>query len=340
MRHKLTNRCDSAFVAACEVFGGDICVTQSARTARVLIWLALCLLMLAGCGVNPQPTPQNAATPPGEGHVLVIGDISDEAAETINGTQPIADYLAERLVAFGIVRAEVKIAPDLDTMVRWMADGTVDLYFDSPYPALVISQETGAVPILRRWKYGVSEYHSLFFARVDAGLSSLEDLRGHLIAFEEPFSTSGYMLPLSYLVEHGLAASVQNAPGAAVNPNEVGYVFSTADNTTIQWVVSRRVMAGVVDNITYERFIPEETRAELVVLAETESVPRQMVLVRSGMDADLQQAIKEELLAMDKNEAGQTALDVFLTTKFDVFPEGADVALARMRTLYELVQGQ
>ncbi|MCA9968952.1 MAG: phosphate/phosphite/phosphonate ABC transporter substrate-binding protein [Anaerolineales bacterium] len=301
----------------------------------VVLGIGLCLL--AGCEAQPEPTPE-AAAPAVADRVLVLGDISDEPAETIRGTQPIADYLAAALRDLGVTRAEVVIAPDLETMTQLMADGQVDLYFDSPYPALVISQETGAVPILRRWKYGVSEYHSLFFARADAGLASLDDLQGQQVAFEESFSTSGYMLPLSYLIEHDYKPVMSPSLGAPVAADEIGYVFSTADNTTIQWVVSGRVPAGVVDNITYELFIPEETRAELVILAETEAVPRQMVLVRPGMEPALQAAIRETLLAIDEDEAGQAALETFLTTEFDEFPQGVEAALARMQTLYDLVQ--
>ncbi len=303
-------------------------------------WSFMLLFLLLGCRTEPDPTPEEAVQNSGEGRVLILGDISDEAAETIQGTQPTADYIAARLGDFGIVGAEVKIAPDLETMTQWMANGAVDLYFDSPYPALVISRETGAVPILRRWKYGVSAYHSLFFTRADSGVTSLADLQGKLLAFEEPFSTSGYMLPLSYLLEQGLNPVRKSGLGAAVSDDEIGYAFSTADNTTIQWVVSGRVPVGVVDNITYERVIPAETRAELVVLAETEDVPRQLVLVRPGMKEDLQDAIKTILLQMDENEEGQAALETFLTTQFDEFPQGADAALSRMSTLYDLVQNR
>lgn len=306
---------------------------------HVLGAICITVLVTVACTAFPTPTPTQPETNAADG-VLVFGDISDEAAETIKGTQPIADYLASQLGEYGISRAEVKIAPDLDTMVQWIANGDVDLYFDSPYPALVISQKTGAEPILRRWKYGVSEYHSLFFARADADLTSIADLQGHMIAFEESFSTSGYMLPLSYLLEQGMNPVKKSSPEAEVEANEIGYAFSTADNTTIQWVVSGRVVAGVVDNITYELFVPEETRADLVVLAETEDVPRQLVLVRPGMDPALKNAIKNGLIEMDGTADGQAALEVFLTTKFDEFPEGANAALSRMQTLYEMAQSQ
>lgn len=305
--------------------------------ARMICFLLL-LGLAMGCAPAEAPTPE-ASTAVQNGRALVIGDISDEAAETIKGTQPLADYLAAQLGDFGITRGEVKIAPNLETMIEWMGSGEVDLYFDSPFPALVINQETGAVPILSRLRFGVSEYHSVFFSRANADLQSAADLTGKLVAFEEPFSTSGYMLPLAYLIEQGLNPVEKESLNTAVSANEVGYVFSTADNTTVQWVVSGLVLAGVTDNVTFGR-LPPETQAELAIFAETEDVPRQLVLVRAGLDEALIARIKTELLAMDENETGQAALDTFQTTEFTEFPESPDKALTRIQRIYQIVQAQ
>jgi phosphonate transport system substrate-binding protein len=222
-------------------------------------------------------------------------------------------------------------------MIQWMENGEVDLYFDSPYPVLVISDETGATPILRRFRFGVEEYHSVFFVPVNSEMDELADLKGQMIAFEEIFSTSGYMLPLTYLLEQQMNPVMKSAPESEVGAEETGYVFSTADDTTVQWVISGLVPAGVVDNVTFSR-LPEETQAQLKIIAETDDVPRQMVLVRDGMDADLVEAIHTTLLEMDESAEGQEALEAFQTTEFAEFAEGADAALARMRALYDLVQ--
>jgi len=300
------------------------------------------LFALVACGTksgSDEETVTEAETAVSNDGVLVLGDISDEAAETIAGTQPLADYLASRLGEQGIGHGEVKIASDIDGMIEWMNNGEVDIYFDSPYPILVLSEETGGEPVLRRLKYGVAEYHSVFFTRADSEIDSLDDLKGQIISFEEDFSTSGYMLPLSYLIESEMNPEFKTGLDADVSDDEIGYVFSTADDTTIQWVISGKVPAGVIDNVTLGR-LPEETQAELKVIAETENVPRQMVLLRPGMEEAFQTAIVNELLAMEENEEGANALEIFLTTEFTEFPEGAEATLSRMLELYQLVQSQ
>jgi len=309
------------------------------QKTKLFLLLFSTLILLIACTI---PTDESTATVIPETAVstenpIVIGDISDEVAETIEGTQPFADYLAKELEPYGITNGLVKIAPDLNTMIQWMNDGEVDVYSDSPYPVLVISQQTGATPILRRLKYGVDKYHSVFIVRQDSDIETLDDLIGQTVAFEESFSTSGYMLPLAYLIQNNMNPVEVSSPNATVADDEIGYTFSTADNTTIQWIISGRASAGVIDNVTFGR-LPEETQAELRIIAETEDVPRQLVLVNQELDEEFVAALKTELLEMDENEAGQAALDIFLTTEFTEFPEGADAALSRMNTLYQLVQ--
>jgi len=294
------------------------------------------LTLLVACGGQTDLISETA-TPATAGRSIVLGDISDEAAETIRGTQPLADYLATHLADQGITKGEVKIAPDLETMIQWIEAGEVDLYFDSPYPVLVISEETGARPILRRLRFGVSEYHSVFFVRNDSPIMTLTEVMGQVVAFEESFSTSGYMLPLAYLISQGYNPVEVTSPTAAANPDTIAYTFSTADDTTIQWVISGVVPVGVIDNITFQR-LPEETQAQLRIIERTDDVPRQMVLVRPGMDEALVEAITDVLLAMEEDEAGQAALEEFQTTEFDEFPEGYAAAMEQMQSLYGLVQ--
>ena len=269
---------------------------------------------------------------------LILAGISEEPSKILRRFQPLADYLATQLQADGISIGEVKVAPDLDTMTMWMANGEVDLYFDSLYPAMVVADRSGGEPILRRWKDGIGEYHSIFFARADSGLTSLNDLQGNLIAFEEPLSTSSYMVPLAYLKELGFTVTHKELDSSSptVAANEIGYLFSGEDQNTIQWVITGKVAAGVTDNGNYLE-LPEATREGMTILAETEALPRQVVMARPNMDKDLQEGLISILMDMDEEEAGQVVLEDFKTARFDNFPEGLDVAMARMRQLYELI---
>jgi phosphonate transport system substrate-binding protein len=298
------------------------------------------LIALASCGAQPIAAPAPTAAPIATlaaSKTIVLGDISNEPTKTLKSFQPLADYLDDHLRTLG-VGVKVKIAPDLATMARWMQAGEVDLYFDSPYPAMIVSDQSGAQPILRRWKGGDAEYETVFITRANSGLTSLTDLQGQVIGFEDNYSTSGYLLPKSYLLQAGMHPVEKSGPQAGVAKDEVGYVFTQDSENTLQWVLSGKVVAGAIDSRVFAD-IPPESRTALTVLATTEKVARHVVLAGAGMEPTLLSTIKTALLGMDKSPEGQAVLKAFeKTAKFDEFPTATD--LTRMRELYQLVQAK
>ena len=308
---------------------------------KQIIPASLLAFLLASCSSPSTPeTPTPAETPSSTNtsNAIVLGDISNEPVRKVEKYQPFADYLATQLQGSGFGAGEVEVAPDMETMAQWLAEGKVDIYFDSPYPSLIVGELSGAKPILRRWKKGVAVYHSVIFSRTDSGVKTLDDLKGKVIAFEESFSTSGYMLPLAHLTEAGFQLVEKSSAQSSVALGEVGYLFSKDDDDSIQWVLSKRVAAAAVGAPGFLK-IPEETREKLTVLAETESLPRQLVMVSPTLTAEQVTAFQAALLAMDETAEGKKALEGFeRTAQFDEFPEGIDQALTRMRELYELTQ--
>jgi phosphonate transport system substrate-binding protein len=307
-----------------------------------IAWMGI-LAALVGCSAKSsapplqKPTPTSSATATG---TIVLAEISDEPTKKINRFQPLADYLATNLKDVGIGIGEVKIAPDMETMAKWLASGEVDIFFDSPYPAMIVSDRSSAKPLLRRWKDGTADYHTIIFTRSNRGFKKLSDLKGQMIAFEESFSTSGYMLPLTHLLKTGLNPIEKQDVNAQVGKNEVGYVFSENDQNAIQWVLSNRIAAAAVGSTDFLE-IPPETRNQLTVLAKTESLPRHLVIVSPKMDLAKQKAIKTVLVNMDETQQGRVVLKKFeKTSQFDEFPEGSDASLARMRELYNLVKNR
>jgi phosphonate transport system substrate-binding protein len=300
------------------------------------LWSILAFLVILGsCTTVPStPTPTSAPTVvSATTRTLVLGDIGDDPAERIKEFQPLADYLSLNLVEFGIAEVGIKIAPDFDTMIAWMRSGQVDLYFDSPYPTYILAKQSGARPILRRWRNGVGEYHTVIFSLKAGGPATLDALRGKLVAYDAPFSTSGFFLPTAYLINKGLTPVEKLNDQAAIAPDEVGYVFTFDDDNIIQWVISGKAAAGAVNSVNFAE-MPEETKAAVQILAETESVPRHIVLARAGIADDLIAAIKALLIKLNGTDEGKEILKQFQkTNKFDEFPDGAEATFARMEAL-------
>ncbi len=317
--------------------------SKPVRTSIVVF--ALLITGLAACGTPASPTAvvptQAAATAQATGaasHILVIGDVNSSPTTSVATIQPFADYLASKLAAAGITGATVKVAPDFDTIANWLKSGEVDLIFQTPYPAVLLEDAAGAKSVLRRWRNGDAEYYTVIFVRADSGIKTITDLNGKMLAVQDEYSTTAYMMPLAYTREAGLKLTRKTAPTDPVAADEVGYTNSNSDDNTLQWVISGKVAAGATDNRSYEK-LPAETRKDLVVLAKTEAIPRNLLVVSPKLDPDLLAQIKAVLLDMDKTPDGQDVLAKFQkTTKFDELPGGADAALKRVRELARLLK--
>ena len=293
---------------------------------------------ISGCSLSRVErflVPSTAAE--GDG-VIILTDVDFDPASLIPETQLIADYLGENLGKAGISGSEINIAPDVDTVAEWMSSGEVNLYFDSVYPALTVMKESGATPILRRWKDGVAQYSTYIVTREDSDIEQLFDLNGKMITLQEPSSSSGFMFPMVYLLEAGFNPQEKSEINQSVSADEIGYVFSGQEEITAQWVLEGRVVAGAIDSETLAE-LSEEERSQLKIIAETDAFPRHVVLAGPNLEPNQIEVLKSVLVNMDDSNQGQKALEAFSeTAQFDEFPEGGEAAIARLNTAYQLLQ--
>jgi phosphonate transport system substrate-binding protein len=267
------------------------------------------------------------------GRTLMIGYISDTPGETIKIINPFAEYLANQLGDVGIDSCKVLVVDTIPGMANKMRNQEIDMYIDSPFPVTAVSRLAESTIVLRRWKKGVAEYRSKFVVAMDSPLQSIMDLQGKMIAFEDPASTSGYFLPKAALLTAGLKPKEHNDKTVKVSGDEVGFTFSLHKNNTLLWVARGLVAAGAVGTHELEEFEAKNPKT-LRVIHETQSVPRNVVSFRKGLEENLGKRIREVLLAMEKSEQGQSVLKHYeKTVRFDEIPGGVIEAMAPFQQL-------
>ena len=311
---------------------------DSFRCLWVVLGLGLLLAIACGSEATAPPASLTHAEPLEQSQIISIGDIDpDEPAKKIARFQPLADYLAANLADFGIREGRVVIAKDIEGMSQHLREGTVDIYFDSAFPALATQELSGSEIILRRWKGGVMEYWSSFIAKKGSGIASMEDFRGKVIAFEEPRSTSGFVLPAGTLIQRGFILTEVSGPGAQVGDDEIGYFFSGDEENTVELVIRSEADGGGISNQDYQE-LPGEYMDQLVLFDRTITVPRQLVSVRPGLAPELVARIQMLLIDLDQNEEGLALLDGLKhTKKFDLLPVDTEDSLDQLRELMILV---
>lgn len=286
---------------------GRLSINQPLRCRIIFLSLAVALLL-----------PQHIWARP-----INVGSISVEAAAEIKKFLPLASYLAKELQSEGIDQGKVVVTKTVSQMAALLREGKVDIYIDSPFPTLAASQLSGSKLLLRRWKKGQGEYHSVIFARKDSDINRLEDLKGKMVAFQDPFSTTSYFLPKTMLLQKGLKLAPKTDTSESVAPGEVGYVFSIADENIMLWVLRKKVIAGAIDDLAYEKEAKSNLNS-LKVIEKSNPVPRHIVSYRADLPPKLVARIKEILTSMDQSEEGKKALKDFEgTSKFDAIPDQA-----------------
>ena len=191
---------------------------------------------------RPVEQPQQPEPAPTAAQTITIGDIEpDEPTKKIKRFTPLADYLVANLSEFGVTQGDVALAQDIEDMGRMIREGIVDVYIDSAFPALATQKLSGSRTILRRWKSEDPEYWSTYVALRDSGIGSVEDMVGKLVAFEEPHSTSGFVLPAGTLAQRGFSLKEFGSLNAQVASDEIGYYFTGDEQNTFELIIQGTV---------------------------------------------------------------------------------------------------
>jgi len=267
---------------------------------------------------------------------LTLGIVSESHRAQIEGHfQDFARYVAGKLSAAPDFEGKVMIAPSAFQLARLMDQKKVDFYMESPHPTYLINDMHGAAKLLlRRWKSGMAEYRSLIFTRNNSEVSRLEDLRGKVLVFEDPGSTSGYFLAKSFLLKKGFKFADKSRFDPHGSPTEVGYVFASSQEKLVDMVLAKQAAAGAFSDDDYAR-LDEKKKSAITILAQSERVPRHFLSVRKDFTPTLVDRLEKILLSMHENEQGRRILkNTDDTTKFDLLPEGEASMRRRLAEIF------
>jgi phosphonate transport system substrate-binding protein len=124
-----------------------------------------------------------------------IGILGGEnAQDRMNSYQCLADYTNEALG----VETKLFAPADYNGVIQGLLGGTIDMAWlgASAYAATFLQDPDAVEPVLIKVNLdGSVGYHSIGFARVDSGVTSLDDMESKVFGFGDPNSTSGFLIP-------------------------------------------------------------------------------------------------------------------------------------------------
>jgi len=278
---------------------------------------------------------------PAEQDTITISQVSDHPQKHYKELKPFIDYIAKNLEHMGIRKGKVLLAKDNQQLIKYLKEGKVDIITETPFSSIIYMKKGGAKLLLRRWKKGLPNYSSYIFVRKDSGINSLKDLKGKKIAFEDPGSTTGYFLPKVTIMKEGLEMVELENYKQEPPSDKVGYCFAHGEPNIAHWVYKGLVDAGALSNIEYQEpdEVPPNFLLSFKVIYETEPVPRNLILVRGDMSAEMESAIKEILINMRTAEEGRKIMwNLSKTLHFDEFPEGEEEIIKKFKEKYDLIR--
>lgn len=164
----------------------------------------------------------------------------------------------------------------------------------------------GAEARLTVIRFGLPTYQSQFVVRSDSKIKKIEDLNNKKIAFVDPASTSGYLIPLKTL---------QNKK---VKPRET--VFAMKHDSVISMVYQRQVDAGATyysppqdGKIQDARKLVQtqypDVEKVIKVLALSEPVPNDPIVFRKDLPEEMKVNIVKAFKDFLKTPEGKKAFD-------------------------------
>lgn len=262
------------------------------------------LRTLAVCAATFLASAISASAPAQQ--VLRVTTIPEEAAtEQVRKFGPLTKYL-ERTQG---MKVEFVPVNDYPAAVEALVNKQVDLVWFGGFTHVQAQIRSGGkiIPIAQREED--TKFRSVFIAQKKSGITKLSDLKGKQFSFGSQSSTSGSLMPRSFLLEAGIDPERDFKRVA----------YSGAHDATIASVVSGRVDGAALDITVWNKFVADKKvdTSKVDVFYTTPPYFNYNWSVHADMPAAQREKIKAALLALSMDNAeGKEILTLNRATRY------------------------
>ena len=287
---------------------------------RKLLALTLSALMtaglLAGCSAasstaeaggtaSPAGTAAETGNPGGEDGVFTIAyapnESNTEAADARNG-------LAEDLGAVLGCEVEEIQASDYNAIIEALRTGSADMAYTGSQALALGVERTDLEPIVMKAEDGDPEkaiYHSVFITNAaNTDINSIEDIKGRTMAFVDPDSTSGNLVPTAEIIQafpdDGLNSDMLHTNGDFFE----AVSFSGSHQAGLQAVVKGDVdVAPISDQILASEIANgNAAESDIKIIHESGAIPAEAMVVAEHVDQATRDKLTEFLTSYDNEQ--------------------------------------
>ncbi|WAC75614.1 putative selenate ABC transporter substrate-binding protein [Roseateles sp. SL47] len=238
--------------------------------------------------------------------VLRVTAIPDESpTELARKFAPLGKYLEKELG----VKVEWTPVTDYAAAVEAVVNKKIDLAWFGGFTFVQANVRSGGkiIPLVQREED--EKFRSVFITEASSKINKLEDLKGHTLSFGSASSTSGHLMPRSFLL------------AAKINPDTdlKRISFSGAHDATVAAVAGGKVDAGALNISVWEKLVSEKKvdPKEIRVFYTTPPYYDYNWSVHAEMPAALQEKLKQAFLKLnDSTPEGKEILALQRATRF------------------------
>lgn len=201
---------------------------------------------------------------------------------------------------------EVTIPQSFVAVVEAFGTKRADMAAINTYGYHLAHEKYGAEARLTVIRFGISTYQSQFLARSDSKIKTLKDLAGKKLAFVDPASTSGYLLPYKTLKDR------------KIMPKET--VFAMKHDSVVSMIYQGQVDAGATYYAPPQNGVMDDARRlvktqypdveeKVKIIELSEPIPNDPIVFRKDMPEEMKEKIVAALLAFVATPEGQKAMD-------------------------------
>lgn len=265
----------------------------SSKVLKALLSTALASAMLLSSGLSHAQ------------QVLRVSAIPDEApTELQRKFKPLGDYLEKKLG----MKVEFTPVTDYAASVEGLINNKLDMVWFGGFTFIQakVRSNNQVVPLVQRAE---DEKFKSVFITTSRDITKLEDLKGKTFTFGSESSTSGHLMPRSYLL------------AAKINPDTdmKRIAFSGAHDATVAAVSGGKVDAGALNISVWEKLVASG-KVDTKVVHVFYTTPGYFDYnwsVRADMNPVVRKKLTDAFLSLDaKNPADKEILDLQRASKF------------------------
>ncbi len=253
-----------------------------------VLLLVAALPLLTACGKPALGTQENP--------IIMSFVPSGDTQEIIAGGEQIAKMLSEKT---GLV-IKANVGTNFAAVREAMGAGQAHIGWLNTFNYVLAHEKYGVDVALVTVRFGSTTYAGQIIVRADSGITSLQDLKGKVMCWVDPNSTSGYIIPRIMLKANGIDPDKDFAKT----------VEAGSHNNVVVAVYNGQCDAGATYSdarSSVEKDYPD-VKDKVVVLATTTKIPNDTVSFIKDFPADLRAKIVKALLEIAQTDEGKAAL--------------------------------